>query len=145
MQGYESRKKLMSIKDNEYDPDCVTPPGFTIIDCMIERNLSVSEVAKEMDESELAVIELISGSRRLGGTQPQRLADAIGGTPEFWVNRECQYLEHMEKLREGYRSIKLAFEVMGDEPVPGGRYDHLAKVVKDLRRVLSRARLLKRN
>ena len=74
-------------------PDWVSAPGETITDFLDERGLSVDAftfVASPRD--------LIHGKTRIDAEIARRLTEVLGGSEQFWLNRDQQYVEDCERL-----------------------------------------------
>lgn len=82
---------------NEYKPDFVSPPGETIEDILKERGWSVSKLSSISSLSTTYIKNLIKGKARINREVADIISLALGSTPEFWLERERQYREHINR------------------------------------------------
>jgi len=74
-----------------FDPDWTSKPGDTIVDCLKEREMSLTEFAEKMNISIVYIGRIIDGSTPINKDIAERLSEVLGSTSEFWVEREKQY------------------------------------------------------
>lgn len=72
-------------------PDWVSPPGDTIADLLEERDWTQSQLAERLGFTEKHVSQMINGKASIGEETAVKLANVLGSTAEFWLNREAQY------------------------------------------------------
>lgn len=82
----------------EFQPNWYSPPGDTIVDVLESQGLSIDQFARMMERSENWAGELISGNAQLTENIAQRLANVIGGSASFWLQRETQYREDFARI-----------------------------------------------
>lgn len=82
----------------EFVPRWASPPGDTIRDLLRERRLDVDAAARTLDLSAPDLESLLDGGRRITVELARRLVDAFGGSIEFWVARDAQYLDDRERV-----------------------------------------------
>lgn len=81
-------------------PQWASPPGATILDVLDENGLSTEQF------STLIGVTLIQAKRLLAGKAPvteeiaEKLGEHIGSTKHFWLTREDQYQEDLQRLQE---------------------------------------------
>ena len=76
-----------------FNPDWRSPPGDTVLDWMEEHAISKEKFAQETLLSVSDVEQLLSGELLIDFDIACRLATEIGGTPNFWLERERRYRE----------------------------------------------------
>lgn len=87
---------------DEFQPDWASPPGETISALLRQQHLSVDEFASRIGKSSETVASLLEGRRKLTPTTARLLHEAIGGSVDFWLARERQYREDLERLESRY-------------------------------------------
>ena len=75
-----------------------SPPGETIRDVLHERSIGTTEFAGMIDVTAAALEALLHGSEPISIDVARRLSKAVGGTPQFWVTRDCQYRDDLERV-----------------------------------------------
>ena len=75
-----------------------SPPGETIRDVLRERLISLTEFADMIDVTPATVEALLHGLEPISIDVARRLSSAVGGTVEFWVTRDCQYRDDLERV-----------------------------------------------
>jgi HTH-type transcriptional regulator/antitoxin HigA len=81
-----------------FNPNWVSPPGDTIADLLEERDWTQSELAESLDFTERQVSQMINGEVSIGKETAVKLANVLGSTAEFWLNREAQYQAHCQNF-----------------------------------------------
>jgi addiction module HigA family antidote len=79
-----------------FNPDWTSKPGDTIVDCLKEREMSLTEFAKQMSISIVYIGRLIDGSTPINPDIAERLSKVLGSTSEFWIEREKQYRQQVK-------------------------------------------------
>ncbi len=74
-----------------FEPDWSSPPGHTIQDVLIEKNISIAEFRQLAKLSTKSAKGLLGGVKPLTNEIAQKLEQVIGGSTTFWINREAQY------------------------------------------------------
>jgi addiction module HigA family antidote len=76
-----------------------THPGFIIRDDVLpELQLSVTEAARQLTVSRVALSRVINGRARISAEMAIRLAQWLGGEAETWLRLQMQYdLWHAEQ------------------------------------------------
>lgn len=84
---------------NEYSPDVVSIPGDTIREIIKEKRISYKTLRKNLQISRKQFHQLLwSGTLRITPEIAEKLEQSIGGTKEFWINRDKNYLDKMAFL-----------------------------------------------
>ncbi len=68
-----------------------SPPGDTILDCLAERQLTQAWLAETLGLGFQDQKDLIRGVLPIDAPLAEKLANALGATPAFWINRDIQY------------------------------------------------------
>ncbi len=103
----------------EFTPDWFSKPGDALRALMLRRRLSAEDVANYLDGGIETLRGLLDGSEKLDDQHASILAGSVGGTTNFWLKRQEQYDEALE------RAVDRATAVEADDwlmlPVPGGK------------------------
>lgn len=83
---------------SSFNPNWATPPGSTISDVLSSRKIQLSEFAISMGTTVRDINELISGNSEIDSSIAQRLSELIGGSVDFWVEREQIYRAKLLEL-----------------------------------------------
>ena len=73
------------------------PPGATIADLLEEREWTHSDLSSKLNIPIEKVAHLISGQMPIDREFAVQLAQILGSTPDFWLRREEQYRECLQK------------------------------------------------
>lgn len=98
-----------------------TPPGATIKEQLIDRNMSQKEFAARMDMSEKHISKLINGEVQLTPEMAMRLELVLGLPAHFWNNLESNYREKLLKV-QAENDMDEDLEIMKKMP-----YNEMAK------------------
>lgn len=82
-----------------FEPDWVSAPGETIVELLNQSGLSVSDLALKLSQSENFIQALLGGSASLSHDVALALEHSIGGSAQFWMNREVQYRHDLAALQ----------------------------------------------
>lgn len=86
-------------ENSDFQPDWASAPGDTIADILAERNLSPAEFARLMGRPDEYAFGLIRGYERVTRETAQQLESLLGASAAFWINRESQYREDLDRLQ----------------------------------------------
>lgn len=88
--------------ENIYESKSYTaiPPGVTLREILIDRNISNRELAYRTDFSEKHISNLLSGKCELTTSMANKLEYALGIEASFWLNLESIYRLELEKVKE---------------------------------------------
>jgi HTH-type transcriptional regulator / antitoxin HigA len=89
----------MMTENKEFQPDWFSAPGETIADILEERNLSTREFAQRIECTPEYVEGLLRGYERITRKTALQLEATLGASATFWMNRESQYREDMDRLQ----------------------------------------------
>lgn len=82
----------------EFKPDWVSPPGDTILDLTEEKGWTQGELAKRLGYTDKHLSLLVNGKVSLTLDAAARLERVLGGSVEFWMNREANFQRHKARL-----------------------------------------------
>jgi len=80
-----------------FEPNWTSSPGNTILDILKLKNIELSEFAKKINESDDDILNLINGSIKINTKIASKLSIELGASPSFWINREKQYRDILNK------------------------------------------------
>ena len=89
---------LLGLSQTEFSPNWVSRPGDSIKYRLEKLNIPLYDFAQKLDMNPFDIYELLSGRTRIDETIATRLADILGGTPEFWVRRDQHYFRDCKRL-----------------------------------------------
>ena len=85
-------------ESTSFCPNWATPPGATIYDLMQERGQSIGDFANAMGNSVQQAERLLNGSISITEQIASDLTDVLGGSTKFWLTREAQFRESLERI-----------------------------------------------
>ena len=88
----------MTLEANEFSPTWAAAPGITIARALTERGMSYEQLADSLQLSKRFVTNLISGSEEITTELAEALAEKVGSTKRFWLAREREYRESLNRL-----------------------------------------------
>ncbi len=83
---------------DEFQPEWVSAPGDTIADILAERQLSVGDLARLINQDPSTAQALLEGRASITLAIARRLQTSLGGTVEFWMSRDFQYRSGVNRL-----------------------------------------------
>lgn len=86
-----------------FAPDWVSPPGDSILDAIDERSWTQAELAARLGFSEKFVSQLLNGKVALTQDTAEKLEKVIGGSSDFWIDREANYQRHKARIEAAQR------------------------------------------
>ena len=84
----------------DFEPDWASPPGDTIVDILKERGILYTQLAACLGLSTAYVLELPDGHEAISHDVAVGLERCLGGSANFWLNREEQYRESLRRLAD---------------------------------------------
>jgi plasmid maintenance system antidote protein VapI/Zn-dependent peptidase ImmA (M78 family) len=88
------------MRGNDFNPNWASMPGDTIADILSTKNLTLSEFSRLMNSNQSEVKQLLHGFIAINEPIAIKLHKALGGSKDFWLKREEQYRQSVEKLRQ---------------------------------------------
>ncbi len=107
-----------------------TPPGATIKEQLIDREMSQKEFAARMGMSEKHISNLINGEVHLTMDAAIRLEMVLGLPAQFWCNLESIYREKLARVKEENEmdaDIEIAKKMPYKEMAKNGWVDNVAR------------------
>src|ERR1700761_553131 len=85
-------------------------PGSVVLEeCIEPLGLSITDAAKALDVSRVALSELVNGRRGISPEMAVRLSKAFGGNAESWLIQQAQYdLAQVKADRIKVKRLELA-------------------------------------
>lgn len=87
----------MTASASTFAPDWASPPGDTIRDVLSGRGMTVDEAASAIGIPVTQLRRVLAGDTEITLGLAQHLAASIGATPQFWINRECNYRDSLAR------------------------------------------------
>jgi plasmid maintenance system antidote protein VapI len=87
----------------QFRPNWVSAPGDTITDILLERRMSVHELATLLEESPDSTTELLEGRLAITIAMARKLARVLGATVQFWIARDFQYREDAARIASSHQ------------------------------------------
>ena len=81
-----------------FTPDWASPPGATISDLLEDRGYTLSDFARDIGESVENAEKLIKGTININNDIANSLANLFDTSIDFWLSREMQFRESIERL-----------------------------------------------
>jgi len=103
-------------RENQYQPDVVSPPGDTLIDILESKDMTQVDLADRLGRSRKHVNEVIKGVAALTPEMALQLERVLGAPARFWNNREQQYRDHLARQDERKR-LEAELEWLKEFPV----------------------------
>ncbi|WP_412476760.1 ImmA/IrrE family metallo-endopeptidase [Flavobacterium sp. TBRC 19031] len=83
-----------------FSPNWASNPGNTIIDILNERNISLENFAIQMGSTVSQVEKIVNGNVPINFDIANQLEINLGASAEFWIARDNQYRESLEKINK---------------------------------------------
>jgi len=83
----------------EFTPNWISPPGDTISDLLKERGIAVAEFAAQLGQPVESASDLLQGREIVTLKVARKLEAVLGPSVEFWMARDYQYRQGVERLR----------------------------------------------
>ena len=77
-----------------------TPPGATLADLLLEREVSHAEFCEQTDLSQTRLCRIICGDDAITSDLAALFESTLGTTASFWLNREHQYRQALNTIAE---------------------------------------------
>ncbi len=88
---------------NQYRPDCVSPPGETLMETLETIGMTQAELAERTGRPLKTINEIINGKTAITPETALQLERALGIPARFWSNRERHYREFLARAKEQER------------------------------------------
>ena len=81
-----------------FNPDWASPPGRTVQELINQKGICEDEFRNEFNMSINEFNDLINGKYFIDEEFATRLSEYLGGSRQFWINRENQYREDKKSI-----------------------------------------------
>lgn len=98
LSGKEAHKADDKPLDAPFEPDWTSPPGETIQELLHENEWSHFDLAIALELDPSKVEPLMKGMLPINEALAQALAQNLGGSKQFWLNREKQYRHDLARI-----------------------------------------------
>lgn len=85
-------------KSLAFRPNWTSPPGDTISDILKERKLPIDLLVKELNQPRVYIDGLLLGNETITIEIAKKLEFILGGSSDFWLTREFQFREDLERF-----------------------------------------------
>ena len=89
-------------------------PGLVLLDELAERGLTQSALARHIGVLPKTINEICRGKRGISGSMSMKLAQALGASPQFWLNLQTAFDLKQAEAEVGAQIMR---EVPQREPV----------------------------
>jgi addiction module HigA family antidote len=83
-----------------YQPDTVTPPGYTLKEILEVKGMTQAELAERMNRPTKTISEIANAKTQITSETAIQLENVLGVPAEFWLNRESRFQEYRAKQKE---------------------------------------------
>ncbi len=84
----------MNQRKNQYFPETVTHPGFTLEEKLRELDMGPKEFAVRTGKPEKTISHILAGSSSITPEFAKLFEDVLHIPAEFWLNRQKQFNAH---------------------------------------------------
>ncbi|ACB95176.1 ImmA/IrrE family metallo-endopeptidase [Beijerinckia indica] len=105
----------------EFTPDWFSKPGDSLHAQMVRRGLSAQQVAQNLDGGIATLRGLLDGSKAIDAEHARVLSASLGGTVSFWLKRQSNYQDALERALERASADVDESEAWLQLQVPGPR------------------------
>ena len=91
--------EIMNKHKNEYFPETVTHPGFTLEKKLKELGLGPKEFAVRTGKPEKTISNVLAGSSSITPEMARLFQDVLDIPAEFWLNRQKQFNEALARQK----------------------------------------------
>jgi HTH-type transcriptional regulator/antitoxin HigA len=99
------------MSSHEFHPNWASAPGDTILDILSERDITVVEFANRVEESLENIEDLLQGRATITLGVARKLEGVLGASVEFWISRDFQYRQSVDRLHQTNRQWLSQFPV----------------------------------
>lgn len=91
------------MSSHDFQPNWASAPGDTILDILTERDMTVVEFANRVKEPLENIEDLLQGRTTITLGVARKLEGVLGASVEFWISRDFQYRQSVERLNHTNR------------------------------------------
>ncbi|WP_310992085.1 HigA family addiction module antitoxin [Aequorivita marina] len=88
----------MSLKENQYYPEVVTHPGFTLGQKLEELGMGPKEFAIRVDKPQKTISEILSGQSSITSEMAVKFEDVLKIPASFWLKRQQDFDEAKARM-----------------------------------------------
>ena len=85
---------------NEYNPDYVFPPGATLMDVLVDLDMTQTDLANRMGRPIKTINEIIKGKTAITPETALQLENVLKISASLWNNMEKDYREYLARVEE---------------------------------------------
>lgn len=102
------------MSENGLAPRWASAPGETIAAVMTERGIELNQILDDLHVSDTDFGNLIRGQMRISPTLADCLSTTFGGSTEFWLIRDAQYREDLDRVHADEWAQQFPVKQMSD-------------------------------
>jgi plasmid maintenance system antidote protein VapI/Zn-dependent peptidase ImmA (M78 family) len=91
-------------ESDSFRPKWASAPHTTITETLSNLGLSEKQFAEKLGRSEEYVSDLLNGNEPITLELAEQLEETLGATVEFWMSRDYQYRQDLQRLESKYRN-----------------------------------------
>ncbi|MBN47328.1 MULTISPECIES: ImmA/IrrE family metallo-endopeptidase [unclassified Methylophaga] len=91
---------------SSFSPDWTSAPGRTIVQVLEAKDITLTDFSKSLGINMLQAKKLIGGDIELDLNLANKLSEILGASTEFWLNREKDYRDDLERLYKSDLAVK---------------------------------------
>lgn len=95
-------------------PRWSSPPGDTIKSAMHDRGFTPEDLIESLGLSQNEIFELLEGRRSITISIARALKEAFGGSSDFWIARDAQYIDDCARVAADQWSDSFPIKQMVD-------------------------------
>lgn len=88
----------VALSSSPFRPDWASPPGDTIKDVLVGREMSTEDLAVQLGLSDAGLKKMLKGKLPITDDIAENLARIFYTSKSFWVRREFLYREALERI-----------------------------------------------
>jgi HTH-type transcriptional regulator / antitoxin HigA len=81
-----------------FTPLWASPPGATMLELMTRKGLTIDSLEKTLALTEDRTRALLDGRAPINLDLARSISRVLGGSPEFWLARDCQYWDDLDRV-----------------------------------------------
>jgi HTH-type transcriptional regulator / antitoxin HigA len=107
----------MHCTEFNFRPNWAISPGATIIDILKDRSISFEQFSNAIGEAGIEARELLHGRIAINTMLAERLGDFFGTPKAFWITRETQYRQDLDRLNAEEDSVESVSRLLKQLPI----------------------------
>lgn len=97
---------MIESKSLELKPDMVLPPGYTLLEMLLERNMTQTELSDRMGRPIKTINEIIKGKAAITPETAIQLETVFGVSADFWNQLELNYRSFLARIKSDQKLIE---------------------------------------